>query len=120
MTVLHEKYAPILRFNKNEQFYPMRINDMLRYSALYVKDQDAPIVPTGQVAPSDLTGRSPEVFLRSVETGPLFGKDALARGARQAIGPLGRDRQPEPIVERATVLAAKKLVGLWHWRSARS
>ena len=77
MTVLHEKYAPILRFNKNEQFYPMRIDDMLRYSALYVKDQDAPIVPTGQVSPSDLIGHSPEMFLRSVETGPLFGKDVV-------------------------------------------
>jgi len=32
---LHVKYAPILRFNKNEKFYPMRVDDLLSYSSLY-------------------------------------------------------------------------------------
>lgn len=87
MTELHKKYAPILRFHKNEEFYPMRIDDMLRYSALYAKDQDVPIVPTGQVAPGDLTGRgrSAEVFLRSVEVGPLFGKDVIGGWGSDAL-----------------------------------
>jgi hypothetical protein len=80
MAELHEKYAPILRFNKDERFFPMRIDDMLKYSALYVKGQAAPIVPTGQVSSRDLRShnRASEVFLRSVEAGPLFGKDVIA------------------------------------------
>lgn len=80
MASLHEKYAPILRFNKNEQFFPMRIDDMLSYSALYAKGRANPIVPVGHVDPSDLQrrGRSSGVFLRSVETGPLLGKDVVS------------------------------------------
>ena len=80
MTELHEKYAPILRFNKNERFFPMRIDDMLAYSALYTKGRAEPIVPAGEVSPVDLRrrGRSADVFLRSVEAGPLLGKDVVS------------------------------------------
>lgn len=31
---LHQTYAPILGFNRSEKFYPMRVDDMLRYSSL--------------------------------------------------------------------------------------
>jgi hypothetical protein len=87
MTELHVQYAPILRFNKNEQFFPMRVDDMLRYSGLYVKEQPQPIVPRGQVSTSHLTkqGRSSEVFLRSVEAGPLSGKDVVAEWGEGAL-----------------------------------
>ena len=87
MTELHKKYAPILRFHRNEEFYPMRIDDMLRYSALYTKDREVPLLPAGQVAPGDLTerGRSAEAFLRSVEVGPLFGKDVIGGWGSNAL-----------------------------------
>lgn len=87
MTELHVKYAPVLRFNQNERFFPMRVDDMLKYSSLYVKDQAKPIVARGEVAPGHLQrrGRSPEVFLRSVEVGPLFGKDVVAEWGEGAL-----------------------------------
>ena len=44
MTELHEKYAPILRFNKDEQFFPMPVEAMLGYSSLYIKGQSEPVL----------------------------------------------------------------------------
>jgi hypothetical protein len=80
MADLHAKYAPILRFSRGEQFFPMRVEDMIGYSSLHVKDRTIPIIPRGQVAPGDLQrrGRSPETFLRSVKAGPLLAKDVIA------------------------------------------
>jgi hypothetical protein len=79
MTELHEKYAPILQFNQAEKFFPMRVSDMLAYSSLYVKGQAKPVVSQGQVATEHLIqyGRSPEVFVRSVDLGPLSGADVV-------------------------------------------
>ncbi len=87
MTELHVKYSPILRFEKGEQFFPMRVDDMLSYSSLYIKGQDKPIVPTGEVTPDHLKrhGRSSQVFLRSVDTGPLFGKEVVAEWSAGAL-----------------------------------
>jgi hypothetical protein len=78
---LHEKYAPILRFNKNEQFFPMRLEDMLAYCSLRLKGQDTVLVPQGQVTPNHLIkyAQSPEVYLRSVETGPLLGSEVVSK-----------------------------------------
>ena len=80
MSDLHEKYAPILRFNKGENFFPMRVDDLLHRSSLYAKGAANPIVPAGQVTPSHLQkhGRSSEVFLRTVSAGPLFAQDLVA------------------------------------------
>ena len=79
MTELHQKYAPILYFNKDERFFPMRVDDALQYSSLYVKGQDKPVIPAGQLDVAQLTqhGRSPEVFVRTVDTGPLGGEDVV-------------------------------------------
>ena len=87
MTELHVKYAPILRFNQSEQFFPMRLDDMLAYSGLYAKDQSEPIVPRGQVTSSHLSeyGRSSQMFVRSVATGPLFGRDVVAQWGEGAL-----------------------------------
>jgi hypothetical protein len=76
---LHEKYAPILRFNKDEHFFPMRADALLPGSSLYVKGADTPLVPAGQLTPALLQkhGRSPEVFVRTVTAGPLFGRDLV-------------------------------------------
>ena len=73
MSELHQKYAPILRFSKNERFFPMRADELLKYSSLYVKDQDRPLLTKGQVTPAQLTqkGQSNEVFLCTIEPGPL-------------------------------------------------
>ncbi len=80
MVALHEKYAPILRFNKGEHFFPMRLDDLLGYSSLYAKGEAKPILAKGQITPDSLVknGRSAGVFLRTVEQGPLFGPDLLS------------------------------------------
>lgn len=87
MPDLHQKYAPILRFNKDEQFFPMRVDDMLTYSGLYAKDQAQPIVPPGRLTVDRLTraGRSPEVFVRTVESGPLLGADVVSEWGEGAL-----------------------------------
>ena len=51
MLELHKRYAPILRFNKDERFFPMRIDDMLTYCTLQAKGESSPLVPVGQVTP---------------------------------------------------------------------
>jgi hypothetical protein len=78
---LHEKYAPIMRFSGEERFFPMSVNDFLKYSALYVKGQETPLVPTGKVRPDDLVVQrnSPETFLRSVATGPFHGVEVASK-----------------------------------------
>jgi hypothetical protein len=80
VTELHEKYAPILHFNKDEHFYPMRADDMLHYSSLYTKGQSQPVVALGKLTPEKIVrhSRSSEVFLRSVEAGPMYGPDVIA------------------------------------------
>jgi hypothetical protein len=80
MAELHQKYAPILRYTKGEHFFPMRVADTLKYSSLHIKDQREPLVTTGQVTPDHLTkyAQSPEVFLRSIETGPLTGLEVVS------------------------------------------
>ena len=79
MTELHVKYVPILRYAKGEHFFPMRVDDVLKYSSLHVKNQSKPIVPTKQVTATHLNkyAQSPEVFLRTVETGPLTGLEVM-------------------------------------------
>jgi len=87
MSDLHIKYAPILRFNKDEKFFPMRAEDMLAYSSLHVKGQDKPIVPRGQLNINTLLqhGRSPDVFLRSIKTGPFFSQDVVSEWGEGAL-----------------------------------
>lgn len=80
MPELHEKYAPILRFNRDETFFPMRVEDMLRYSGLYRKGADQPLLPPGEATPDALVrhGRSSDTFLRSVTSGPLRAAEVIA------------------------------------------
>lgn len=72
---LHRKYAPILHFNRDEQFFPMRLRDVMRYSAAYAKGEDKPVVREGDVTPETLirVARSDTHFVRTVIDGPLFG-----------------------------------------------
>jgi hypothetical protein len=72
---LHEKYAPIMRFSRGERFFPMAVDDFLTYCALYVRGEEKPITPRGQVTLNDLSQHagSRDVFLRSVAAGPLSG-----------------------------------------------
>lgn len=71
---LHSKYAPILRFSRGERFFPMAMEDFLAYTALYRKGEQKPRVARGQVTAADLRRRgADEMFLRSVEDGPLTG-----------------------------------------------
>jgi hypothetical protein len=80
MIDLHEKYAPILHFNKNEQFFPMRVDDLLTYSSLFQKGQTQPILTVGEVTPAKLAqiGVSGDFFVRTVESGPLLGAEVVA------------------------------------------
>jgi len=73
---------------KGNAFFPLRVEDFVRYSSLYVKDQDAPLVHRGKVTPDQLLhkGRSSEVFLRSVDAGPLQGSEVAAHWGKQTIG----------------------------------
>ncbi len=79
MTDLHKKYAPILRFNKGEKFFPMRVDDMLPYSGLYLKGQDDPLIAPGKLTVEDIAkhNNSAEVFVRSVDIGPLTGEKVV-------------------------------------------
>ncbi|MBN1219791.1 MAG: hypothetical protein JXM69_12750 [Anaerolineae bacterium] len=87
MTELHQKYAPILRYTKGEHFFPMRVDDVLKYSGLHIKNQNAPLIPPGQVMPDHLAkyAQSPEVFLRSVEPGPRTGQEVVAGWSQAAL-----------------------------------
>jgi len=87
MTELHQKYAPILRFTRGESFFPTRVEDMLSYSTLYLKGQDSPLVRRGEVTPDHLTRyrQSPEIFLRSVDSGPLFGADVIGDWSQETV-----------------------------------
>jgi hypothetical protein len=77
---LHQKYAPIMHFAREERFFPMSVDDFLTYTALYVKGQEKPVFPTGKVTLDDLAGRysSRETFLRSVATGPIRGMEVAS------------------------------------------
>ena len=116
MTELHVKYCPILRFNKDERFFPMRVDDMIGYSSLYLKGQDRPAVPGGQVTPGDL-GRlgSPEAFLRSVEAGPLSGQDVVAQWSKGALEMVYRWASARP-----ASLAAHLARKIYRWFSPKT
>lgn len=87
MSDLHLKYAPILRFAKGERFFPMRAEDALRSGSLYGKDQKSPFVRRGGVTPQILAryGRSKEVFLRTVDAGPLMGPDVVTDWGKETL-----------------------------------
>jgi hypothetical protein len=87
MTALHVKYAPVLRFNSDEQFFPMRLDDLLNYSALYVKDQEEPVVSEGSVTPRMLAtmGKDDNFFVRTVIDGPILGKNIAAEWGEDVV-----------------------------------
>jgi hypothetical protein len=84
---LHERYAPIMHFSREERFFPMSVDDFLTYSALYVKGQDAPLVSKGKVTSDDLDSQrhSQETFLRSVTTGPFHGVEVASEWGMDTI-----------------------------------
>jgi len=66
---LHERYVPILRFARGEQFYPMAVDDFLAYCTLRAKGEPRPLVAQGKLD-LPLLARAyreqPELFLQSV------------------------------------------------------
>lgn len=77
---LHLKYAPILRFSRGERFFPMATEDFLGYTALYRKGERQPRIARGKVTAADLLQRgADEIFLRSVEGGPLSGAEVAGQ-----------------------------------------
>ena len=87
MAELHEKYAPIMHYSKDELFFPMRVDDMLAYSSLHAKDEETPLVRRGDVTPDLLAGhgKSPHVFVRSVDQGPYLGVDVVKEWSAGAL-----------------------------------
>ena len=117
MTALHVKYAPTLCFNKGEQFFPMRVDDMLAYSSLYIKGENEPVVPRGQITPSHLSrhGCSREAFLRSVVAGPLAGEDVVAQWSEGALEMVYRG-----VTTRPTDLAWQLARRAYNWLSSKN
>ncbi|MFO7678758.1 MAG: hypothetical protein R6X34_01790 [Chloroflexota bacterium] len=117
MAELHAKYAPILRFNKNEHFFPMRLDDMLTYSSLHVKGETEPIVAKRAVTPDLLArnGRFPNTFLRTVDTGPLFAPELLSDWSESATQLIVRWA-----VTRHAQLNESLGRRLYHWFSPRT
>ncbi len=79
-TDLHIRYAPIMRFSRGERFFPMAVDDFLGYTALHAKGSRRPAVPRGRVTAADLLRRGAvDLFLRSVEGGPLTGIEVASQ-----------------------------------------
>lgn len=77
---LHIRYAPVMRFSRGERFFPMAADDFLGYTALYAKGARRPSIARGRVKPADLLRRGAnDLFLRSVEGGPLTGAEVAAQ-----------------------------------------
>jgi hypothetical protein len=66
---LHEKYVPILQFARGERFFPMAVDDFLRYSVLRQRGVERPLVRERRITPGLLRrayeGRL-DVFVQSV------------------------------------------------------
>ena len=66
---LHQKYVPILRFARGERFYPMAVDDFVRYCTLCARGEAAPLVTQGRVTPELLARthrQQANVYLQSV------------------------------------------------------
>ena len=66
---LHEKYVPILRFARGEQFFPMAVDDFLGYCALRSKGDAPNLVEPGKVTPQLLVRDhkgGDDIYLQSV------------------------------------------------------
>jgi len=87
MTELHEKYAPVLHFNKDEKFFPMRVDELLRYSSLHAKNEPAPLIPAGQLTPELLQkyGQQADIYVRSVRHGPPDGQAVVSQWSESAL-----------------------------------
>ncbi len=113
---LHAKYAPILRFSRGERFFPMALEDFLGYTALYRKGEHRPTVARGKVTTADLLRRgADEMFLRSVEGGPLTGA-AVASQWGAATLKLLREWTSRPAIAWTPSLAR----ATYRWFSART
>lgn len=84
---LHEKYVPILRFAKGEQFYPMAVEDFLGYCALRQEQSAVPLVASGKVTPAVLMRAyqsRADVYLQSVPAS-LADQNVAARWSQDVL-----------------------------------
>ncbi len=113
---LHRKYAPVLRFSRGERFFPMAMEDFLGYTALYRKGERQPRIARGKVTAADLLRRgADEMFLRSVEGGPLTGA-AVASQWGTATLKLLREWTSRPAIAWTPSLAR----ATYRWFNART
>ncbi len=117
---LHKTYAPILHFNKEEAFYPMRVDDYLAYCSLMERGDASPRIPAGQVTPERLValGRSQTSYLRSVSRGPLEGQDVVSGWGKGALELAYRWAAGSPA--RLTEQLARKAYSWFNPRTARA
>ena len=84
---LHEKYVPVLRFAKEEQFFPMAVDDFVGYSALRAKGNESILVDRGKLTPELLTrGREQrdDLFLQSVPAS-LADQNVASRWSKEVV-----------------------------------
>ncbi len=113
---LHLKYSPILRFSRGERFFPMTMEEFLGYTALYRKGEREPSIPRGKVTAADLLRRgADEMFLRSVEGGPLTGAEVAGQWGAATLKLL-REWTSRPAIAWTPSLART----LYRWFSAKT
>ncbi|MEN6478547.1 MAG: hypothetical protein ABFD20_02775 [Anaerolineales bacterium] len=75
---LSDRYAPILHLAKGERFFPMAVEDLLSYAALYRRDEDQPLAAPGRVRAAHLLQvMGEDTYLRTLTAAPLTGADVV-------------------------------------------
>lgn len=84
---LHEKYVPVLHFARGEQFFPMAVDDFLRYCSLRARGGSSPLVEREKVSP-ELLARAhrqrDDVYLQSVPAA-LAEQNVASRWGRDVV-----------------------------------
>ena len=87
---LHERYVPVLRFAKEEKFFPMAVDDFMGYCALRAKGETPHLVGPGKVTPDLLVRghkRGDDLYLQSVPAS-LADQNIASRWGRDVAGAL--------------------------------
>jgi len=75
---LSDRYAPILHLAKGERFFPMAVEDLLSYAALYRRDEDQPLAAPGRLRAAHLLQVVAEdTYLRTLTAAPQTGADVV-------------------------------------------
>ncbi len=113
---LHEKYAPILRYARDEQFFPMSIEAFVGYCALREHGQRAPLVGPGDLRPA-LLARAQQhgvrAYLQSVPA-ELADQNVAALWSTDVL------RNLVDVSRRASMWQTELARGVYDWLSAKT